>query len=93
MRLHVEVTQADIDDGTCGWPSACMVAKAIHRCSEGVLSPYVMLKGVYLNRADAVTGSHLIRFPGEVSIAINAYDRGKPVAPFAFDLEIGELPT
>lgn len=95
MRLHVEVTQEDIDKGCPGDPDGerggCMIWRAFIRVTKGAFS------AVHVGW-DAIEskpkGSYLEPFwysetdQKFIEDRISAFDSGKPVEPFAFDLEL-----
>ena len=92
MKLHVDVTQEDIDQGEPIDGYACMVSLAVQRATEGAFCHY----GVYTYRTRLVLGPNRtrIRLPRRVVNAIFRFDqRSRGVAPpdpFNFDIDIPE---
>ena len=90
MRLHVEVTQDDIDKGcktdAIGANGGCMVWLAFQRATEGAFDQVTV-------NYEAITvrsGAHRHGLPtgGGVWSKIWHFDQGHKVKPFAFDVEI-----
>jgi len=83
--MYIKVTQEDINNGQCGSPRRCMVARAIHR---------------YLPKATVdVTRFAIISIDGkENSVPLSSrvvnfiydYDNGRTVKPFKFFLKLPE---
>jgi len=80
--VRVEVTEADVVNGIPKDSCDCAVALALRRVTEPVkVGPC----WVELNGSDA-----LVPLPAEAVAFIRRFDRGEPVEPFAFDLELPE---
>lgn len=92
MRLHVEVTQEDIEQGEPLDGFTCMVALAVQRATEGAFGQY----GVYAYRTRLKLGPSRVsvRLARRVTSAIYRFDqrhRGvRPPEPFSFDIDIPE---
>ena len=84
MKLTIEVTQEDIDLGCKQETKACMVWRAVNRCTEGSLENLSVGYG-YI---DWRTG--FAKLPGDVVHKILAWDSGFKTQPFSFELEIPE---
>lgn len=95
MKLHVEVTQEDIDLGCVGDPwgerGGCMVHRAFMRATEGAF-PYIGVSSGGVNiysgpqiNAEVVNG---LDFPAGVGARIARFDGGLTVKPFSFDIDI-----
>lgn len=101
MKVHVEVTQEDIDNGVRGLADSCMVALAFNRATEGAFGQ------VYVSRSGIITdGLDLrVKAPAWVGKRISYWDWGRWVngwvdgearltnvpaktRPFAFDLDL-----
>lgn len=86
--MRIEVTQTDIDKGEPGDCLRCPVALAFQRVPK-VIGDAVVTDGeielVLEDKPDVYT-----EFPSpcEVSDFIRAFDKGQPVTPFAFDLDL-----
>lgn len=86
MRLHVNVTQRDIDSGKRYVSHACPIARAIGRHNAiSAVAVDVNTLTVYTPRDYA---EHLITLPSVAFYFRHDFDNGRPVAPFAFDLVI-----
>ncbi len=91
MKLLVEVTQEDIDEGVCADPELCMLHRAIERCSEGVMSgPGLLVMGTHVTWQPAPHTLCLIELPKVVQWQIRGWDTGCETLPFSFELEIPE---
>lgn len=92
MRLHVEVTQDDIDKGVRHTPNACMVAYAFGRATEGAWSTCLVAprwdyaKDQYEWVIE--TEDFVAPLTNEVGRKIAKWDAKLPVEPFAFDLDL-----
>ena len=91
MKVHVKVTQEDIDKGCRGEPyganGGCMVWRALDRATEGALDGLVVgTNGFDYHGALWRT----VPFPPHVGEKIERFDAGGHVEPFAFDID---LPT
>lgn len=85
MRLHIEVTQDDIDRATPKDRQACMVARAIIRCSEGVLRPQVLWTRMNLGDEKDRT----VALPEALRWRVKRFDNGnRDHEPFAFDIDL-----
>jgi len=76
--LRIEVSQDDIDRGHRCDSAFCPVARAIRRHTGRV----VLVTDVRFERPD---GGRLVP-PHDVYLFVIAYDAGRPVAPFGFEL-------
>lgn len=74
--ITVEVTQEDIDKGTCVDPWTCAIALALNRAA-GTSSCSVGLSDATVEGVDWV-------LPAEVGEFITAFDQREPVKPFTF---------
>ncbi len=89
MKVHVEVTQEDIDQGCPYDPygdkgGGCMVYRALMRATEGALTGL----GVHSHGANWDVGYVMWDDQLHVVRSIDDFDDRKPVAPFAFDIEV-----
>lgn len=80
--ITVEVTQADIDEGERGHCAQCPIAKAMERTTGEVW--HVTLFGAFPRDRYVPTA----QIPSKVQEFILAFDRGEPVTPFTFTLEV-----
>ena len=88
--IHVEVTQEDIASGVTFDCSKCPIARASTRALRIAGVP-AEIDAAYLGitvRATRDLRKHTISTPTRVSRWMRDFDLGKPVQPFAFDLEI-----
>lgn len=81
MRVTVNVTQADIDNGVDGDCRLCPVARALSRA--GVRGWNVFYHGL----VSELTGE-TIALPRSAMEFIRRFDSGGDVKPFSFELEI-----
>lgn len=89
MVYHVDVTQADIDNGVAGKSESCPVAIAVSRAMESGVR--VALGRVFVDdprRAQPYFSSGLL--PLNAREFIGLFDNHKPVQPFAFDVDMKE---
>lgn len=97
MRLHIEVSEEDIRGSVRRNYEKCMVARAIHRCSEGTLQAQVtgVYACVYTSENASNWGAKHVVVPLDVRARarLGDFDRGKRIEPFAFDLDLEALPT
>ncbi len=84
MKLHVEVTAEDIAKGKRNRTDCCPIALAISRCNG------VSDVGVDEATASMSHGGEWVfaEMPKEAAAFVLAFDKRKPVEPFAFDLEV-----
>lgn len=89
MITTINVTQDDIDKGcvcdSSGKSGGCMVWRAVHRALPE-LRLTVGYYSLYLERG--VEGFHLFELNDSTHEAIEAFDKGKPVSPFSFSLDL-----
>ena len=102
MRLHVDVTQADIVKARLLSPNHipscfCPVALALRRASKRAVwveSAYVRIAPPMIDVEDVpwygFDQDPTTPLPIEARQFIDLYDRDLPVVPFAFDLDIPE---
>lgn len=81
-KIRVNVTQRDIERGTPERSDICPIARAARR-HEGLREAFVAQTHVEL-----VWPSRVVELPPEARVFILAFDKGHPVAPFSFDLEV-----
>jgi hypothetical protein len=79
--VRIEVTQAHIDKGERTSAFSCPIALALK--DHGVPKPAVTY--TYFYKSDE--SEEQIYLPGKVCNFISAFDKGKPVEPFTFELE------
>lgn len=82
-RLHISVTQEDIDKGLPMVAACCPVARAIQRVtgdSSWRVGPMRI----------SPAGPVYYDTPREVSKFVVAFDRHLPVSPFEFDLDVDD---
>jgi hypothetical protein len=96
VKLRVEVTAEDIACGQRENPCACPIAKALIRA--GARDP--MVAGAFIRDDEdhdgdspwAVSFDHdyltEVRLPGECGEFASSFDRGLPVEPFTFEIEV-----
>lgn len=92
MILHIDVIQEDIDHGTKYSRTACMVHRAIVRCSEGTLAWLeVAPNGLYDTRDEGpYNRSPFLWFEESVRNKLIEWDAGLYTKPFSFDVELPE---
>lgn len=78
--MRIEVTQADIEFGEVGHAEACPVALALERTTG---RRWVVGDDELEDRKFGIIDS-----PSAVAAFVRAFDAGRPVAPFTFDLEV-----
>lgn len=85
MRIKIEVTAEDIQQGKHSSPCACPVACAIRRTTGA----YVGVFGDYIDYCDPRTNEdYVITPPLKVERFIHRFDGGKKVQPFSFTLVV-----
>jgi len=91
MIVSVDVTQDDINFGERRCMTRCMVARAIRRLVERDVIVEADDGNITLCRCSAGNViSCILDTPPTVGIMILRYDKGEPVIPFGFDLDIPE---
>jgi len=96
MQIHVEVQQEDIDQGcksdTDGTHGGCMVWRAFMRSTEGAFDGINVESSEIESWGENEKGVFDLLWctdlPDRVEKRIYAFDTGKPVKPFAFDLDL-----
>ncbi len=89
MKLHVEVTQDDIDNGVkcdaIGARGGCMIYRAFQRATEGAF-PDVAAgpRNIVIFSERSV----LAKLPHDHLDQMLRFDAGHHVSPFVFDLEL-----
>lgn len=87
-KIRVNVNQRDIERGIRRSAGSCPVARALQRHEE--MGPmWVGAQSIRLRR-QPVSPDYTIELPGAVAAFVAAFDEGRPVAPFSFDLEVPE---
>lgn len=83
LRMIVEVTQEDIDNGQRAVPSACPIARAIRK----------NFMGATVNRTNVKLDGwgKSTELPQIAKNFVNDFDNGKPVRPFDFELDLGDF--
>ena len=82
MIYKIEVTQADIDEGSSGEPESCPIALAAQRTMNKPVSVYRKTMG---------TGRLRWPLPKAAIEFVDRYDAGAYVEPFSFEVELGWL--
>lgn len=85
-KLRVEVTAEDIAQGVRNQAFECPVACALTR--SGLDHPSAWPSRVYYGPFDAPNGRLTAKLPEEAAAFIAAFDDGRPVEPFAFEIEV-----
>ncbi len=86
--MQITVTQQDINFGVQGGRCTCPVAVAIRRI---LAAPYyVLVYGKISLRRPSSRITKRIDIPDSVRTFVTEFDRGNPVQPFDFDIEIPE---
>ena len=80
-RVRVEVTAADIATGEPTFCRSCPVALALLRAG---------FTRVSVGESIAAAEFGEVPLPRKVASFVRHFDRGRPVKPFAFDLELPE---
>jgi hypothetical protein len=96
VKLRVQVTAEDIEEGEIGVPSQCAVSMAARRALRAAGMEMFHLETVQADgmsgdfELDLDTGSGLVQvtLPREVSAFVERFDGGGPVEPIAFEVEI-----
>lgn len=100
MKLTIDVTQEDIDLGckvdTTGDRGGCMVWRAFNRCTEGSFPvTRVLYENIHIYedwdqmmRDNYGTAGKQISLPPDVMPKIQRFDKGLPVKPFSFEVDI-----
>lgn len=92
MRLTVNVTQSMIENGETADCEECPVAIGVYRVladtypEHAELIPFVTGIGTMLRTADGLC-AYAAKTPKRVQDFIRAFDSGKRVEPFSFELE------
>jgi hypothetical protein len=91
MRVRVEVSQGDIEAGMAGAACECPVALAIRRACgvEWARVGYDALMGcatIQIGQPSVFSKFHI--GPRAVKEFFQAFDDGKAVSPFSFDLDV-----
>lgn len=84
MRLTIEVTQRDIDAGTPCKSGDCPIARAMSRA--GLRRVAVNEDDIYFDHGDGERGFRLL--PRAAEEFIMAFDHGRAVHPFEFEIEV-----
>jgi hypothetical protein len=87
MKIHVDVTQEDLDKGIRGRWEECAVHRAIERLGI-IQEPFGVYWSISLAGRNMATIKQLGRLPVAAFNLIEAWDRGAHVEPFSFDMEI-----
>jgi hypothetical protein len=82
MKLHIEVTAEDIEQGHPNDPLSCPVARAIKRVMG---RPHVW---VSVGDDEVCFDDTDIELPLFVAMFVMEFDDGEDVVPFAFDLDV-----
>jgi hypothetical protein len=82
--MKIEVTQEHIDNGKCKDANYCPIALAIQDALN-LNASQVEVDGIFIEVND-----HPFETTEEIDGFVDAFDHGKPVAPFTFDLPIQE---
>jgi hypothetical protein len=81
----VRVTQEDIDEGTKGDCTFCPIALAVDRALGGECCVAVTIFDVYITEN---AHAEVFPLPSEARQFIQRFDKGKPVSPFEFELDL-----
>lgn len=82
-KVHIDVTQEDIDGGCAGNSLECPVARAFRRVTGKDVTVHVSY-AAYDYQED---GAHkVILLPTDVASFIWEFDNGDSVSPFSFDV-------
>jgi hypothetical protein len=79
MKVHVEVKQKHIDAGIRSEPWECPIAQALRSATRKEWS---------VGRITACMGRRRTKLPNEAQCFIRAFDAGRKVKPFAFDIKL-----
>lgn len=93
MKRTVAVIQDDIDNGVREMSTECPVARAVARDLADLVEGSPVEVAVTRLYVFALDEQHIVRhawlLPHEVSRFVQRFDRGSPVQPFKFELELG----
>lgn len=84
MRRRIEVSWQHIYSGMRGCDTACMVALALR--DAGFVNPAVLVGLGYEEEGISIDGLKPVDFPDSLSERICAFEFGKTVQPFHFDV-------
>jgi len=84
--MLIEVTQNDIDMGMRGAARKCPIARAIERITDERYKATVWVEPRLIH-----AGLGYVGLPGKAMEFIERFDKGEPVAPFAFDADLEDL--
>jgi hypothetical protein len=89
MQVRINVTQRDIERGSLGLSTSCPIARAIKRTRWG-RSKLTVSVGRSTVRAISLGawGASAYTLPGDAQDFVAVFDRGYPVEPFSFTLEV-----
>jgi hypothetical protein len=86
MKLKIEVTAEDIQNGMPGWCGKCPVALAVRRALGGFVKREVASVGV--SYAAVYVDSRIHMLPSDARMFVQNFDEGEPVEPFDFEIEV-----
>lgn len=86
--MRVEVTQEDIDTANSHCACRCLECPVALGANRAFGQP-VTVDGIFLRALNSGRG---VELPRVAKKFVMAFDLGRPVAPFAFDLELPEPP-
>jgi len=91
MKLHVGVTEQDINWGSPNNCETCPVARAIERAvGDPSIRVSVGLHTIRLRKWFHTTHSALLPGSHPVAVFVQKFDKGEPVEPFSFDVNLVE---
>ena len=84
MKLYIDVTQEDIDNGVRRSPSRCMVKLSFDRATEGAFpEARVTTRCIWIRQIEIDLSENVWR-------KIGWWDTGVQTRPFSFEVEIPE---
>ena len=87
-NIKVDLEQKHIDHGTACNSGSCPAALAITEALPGVHAVKVESWTIYLYRTSGHTFGMAVDTPDSVTNFIKDFDRGRPVKPFSFNLDV-----
>lgn len=88
--MRITVTQDDIDKGCRKDAFGCAVARAVCRALGVSEDESVGVDDEAIDFYDELQGRPTAKVPAVATLFIMAFDRGDPVQPFSFWLDIGD---
>lgn len=87
MKVLVDVTQEDIEQGQRKSPYGCMVHRAFDRATEGAFSEMYCTQGEIVIQIGVLQAA-VLPYPANVARKVKRWDLGARTRPFAFEVDV-----